>query len=495
MLAQLLKAFFSKDRPVPQTVDAGELMRRAESAVARADWGAAEQVAQQLAGLPGHEADAHHILAIAAYRRSDSERALAQVDSALALDSGAAHFHNTRGQILGSLGRFADATAAYESAMKLAPGFGAYVLNYANSRKFSAVDMPFIDAVEKQLAAASGTGEHRAHLQFALAKALNDCALYDRAFSHARDANAAKFASKPFAMEPFVERIEALKSVFDETILARREQFHGRDDIRPIFIVGMPRSGSTLLESLLCKEPGVVAGGELTAMGSVLKSISRTFSTSLPFPECLRGMTVQQARELARTYCDNLTPSIAAAPRFTDKHPYNFQNIGLAAMLFPQACFVHTKRHPLDVCLSSYLTYFAYAHAFTYDIETLCRYYGQYESLMAHWDRVLPGSVIHVQYRDLVETPEATIRTLRERLGLSAASGRADPLPTHAVRTASQWQVRQPVYKTSLNRWRNYRNHIAPFVAALRSAGVEVDLTSAIEDAAAPGGTRAYLGR
>jgi Sulfotransferase family len=142
------------------------------------------------------------------------------------------------------------------------------------------------------------------------------------------------------------------------------------------------------------------------------------------------------------------------------------------------------RRHPLDVCLSCYLTPFAHAHGFTYDIETLCRYYGQYEVIMAHWRQVLPGLIVEVEYRDLAEATEETVGALRKRLELPALPAGRRHSSTRSVQTASAWQVRQPVYRSSLERWRNYRNHIAPFVTALSNAGVEVDLPPAAEEVA-----------
>jgi tetratricopeptide (TPR) repeat protein len=477
MLARLLKNLFSRTKPAPHAaIDGAALLQQADAAVQRGAWYAATELARQLMAEPDYEADARHILGVVAYQRSDPEKALALVESSIALHPEAAHFHNTRGKILGSLGRFADAIAAYERAITLAPHYGGFFMNYAGARKFSAADMPLIETIEQQLPAIAQDSDHRINFQFALGKALDDCALYDRAFPYFKQANDAKFASQPFAMEPLLEYAKTLKSVFDENFIARHRPPARRDDIRPIFIVGMPRSGSTLLESLLCRDTDIIAGGELRAMEIVVDNVARTISNSLPYPQCLREVATLPGRELAQIYCDNLTPAVSAAPRFTDKYLYNFLNVGLIALLFPRASIVHIKRHPLDVCLSCYLMSFADAHGFTYDIETLCRYYGQYEMIMAHWHKVLPGLIIDVEYRNLTEVTEETINTVRQRLEVPAPFRNAGQAPPHAIQTASAWQVRQPVYKTSLHRWKNYRNHISPFVAALRDAGVRIDL-------------------
>ncbi|MDH3286512.1 MAG: sulfotransferase [Betaproteobacteria bacterium] len=473
----MLKNLFSRTRPAPHAaIDVAALLRQADAALQQGRWSAAQQLAQQLMVEPDHEADACHVLGVVAYQCSDPEKALALVESSIALNPKAAHFHNTLGKILVSLGRFADAAAAYERAITLAPQVGGYFMNYAAARKFSAADMPLIEAIEKQLPAIAEDSDHRINFQFALGKALDDCALYDRAFPYFKQANDAKFASQPFAMEPLLEYVTTLRSVFDDTFVARHRPPVRRDDIRPIFIVGMPRSGSTLLESLLCRDPDIIAGGELRALDIVVNDVARIVSNSLPYPQCLREVATIPLRELARIYRDNLTPAISTARRFTDKYLYNFLNVGLIALLFPQASIIQIRRHPLDVCLSCYLMSFADAHGFTYDIETLCRYYGQYEVIMAHWHKVLPDLIIDVEYRDLAEAAEETIGTVRERLELCAQIENASDTPAHAIQTASAWQARQPIYKSSLHRWRNYRNHISPFVEALRNAGVNIDL-------------------
>ena len=212
-------------------------------------------------------------------------------------------------------------------------------------------------------------------------------------------------------------------------------------------------------------------------MEDVVNTVPRSLSHSLPYPQCLRKDSALPLRELAQVYRDNLPPAVSASIRFTDKYLYNFLNVGLIVLLFPQARLVHVKRHPLDVCLSCYLTSFAEGHGFTCDIETLCRYYAQYEDVMAHWHKVLPDLIIDVEYRDLAESMDTTIDTVRRRLEVAAPPEQGDQEhPIHAIRTASAWQARQPVYRSSIHRWKNYRNHIGPFVEALRHAGVSVEL-------------------
>jgi len=477
MFARLLKALWSRGATLARdAIDSERLLQQADAAIQEGRWAAAEDIARQLAADPDREADVWHILGVVAYQRSDSEKALSLVESALAAEPATARFHNTRGKILVSLGRIDDAVAAYEHAMALAPQSGGFFLNYASARKFSAADLPLIESVEQQLSAVPEGGAERINFQFALGKALDDCALYDRAFAHFRAANEARFRSRPFALEPFVEYVDALKSVFDERFFARHRATVGGETLHPVFIVGMPRSGSTLIESLLCRDPDFVAGGELLAMEAVVDAVARAGSDALPYPRCLRDAADLPLRELAQVYRDNLPAAVAAARRFTDKYPYNFLNLGLIALLFPRAGIVHIRRHPLDTCLSCYFTAFAYAQDYTYDIATLCRYYGQYEAIMAHWHAVLPGRIVDVDYEALASATDETIGALRQRLELGAPALLGGAAPAKAVRTASAWQVRQPVYRSSVHRWRNYRDHIAPFVEALRNAGVEFDL-------------------
>ncbi len=482
MLARLLKNLFSRASPAsaPAIVDGATLLHQADAAVQQGTFPVAEQLARQLITAPEYEADALHILGILAHYRSDPEKAMELVESSVTLNPAAARFHNTLGQILASLGRFPDALSAYERAIALAPRHGGFILNYASARKFSAMDLPWIESLEETLRAIPQGSDDRIHFEFAIGKALDDCALHDRAFPHFKRANDARFASRPFAIEPFVEYVDALKNVFDEAFMARHRPPVRPDDIQPIFIIGMPRSGSTLLESLLCRDSGITAGGELTAMEEVVNSAPRAISPFLPYPKCLREVSDLPLRELAQVYRDNLPASVSASRWFTDKYLYNFLNVGLIALLFPAARIVHVRRDPLDVCLSCYLTAFAKEHHFSYDIETLCRYYGQYEAILAHWHKVLPGLIIDVEYRDLAEATGATMETVRGRLEVAVLRRTGNEAqPVRAILTASAWQARQPVYRSSIQRWMNYREHIGPFVDALRRAGVSVELERA----------------
>ena len=486
MFARLLKALFSRPPAAPAAItDPAGLLQQADAAVQAGRLDVAEHIAQRLMMAPGQEANARHILGVLAYQRSDMEKALSLVDASVALDPAAAHFHNTQGKILVSMGRFDDAAAAYEKAMTLAPHFGGYFLNYASARKFSAADLPLIEAVERRLPGIHAGSADRINFQFALGKALDDCALYDRAFVHFREANEARFRLQPFAMEPFADYVDALKRVFDADFIARHRAPANDDAVQPVFILGMPRSGSTLMESLICRDSGIVAGGELVAMEAVVDGVPGAILSTLPYPQCLQGSTDLPLRELEQEYRDHLPAAIAAARRFTDKYPYNFLNLGLIALLFPRAGIIHIRRHPLDVCLSCYFTAFAQAHEYTYDIGAVCRYYAQYEAMMAHWHRVLPGWIVDVDYEALAAAPDETVGAVRQRLELGAQAGGGGAAPAHAVRTASAWQVRQPVYRNSVHRWRNYENHIAPFVEALRDAGVDVDPVTA-EQAGTP---------
>jgi len=320
--------------------------------------------------------------------------------------------------------------------------------------------------VQRELAAPPQRRIDNIALNFAAAELLDRVGRYDEAFAHARQANQLVGAKYEPAQ---VERsVDALIAYFTR----RKIQSLPRStlgDERPVFIVGMPRSGTSLVEQILASHPDVYGAGELEAIFQIAgQAEARLSGRGFAFPQSLDGITSSLADELAANYLRPLTALAPAARRITDKLPLNFLQLGLISILFPQARVIHCMRDPRDTCLSCYMTHFSSGNEFSYDLRSCGHFYRQYEKLMTHWKRALDLPILDVIYGQLVEDAEGQSRRMVEFLGLPW-----DPQclrfydNTRYVPTASNAQVRQPIYQSSVGRWRHYDKHLAPLLAAL----------------------------
>jgi len=242
------------------------------------------------------------------------------------------------------------------------------------------------------------------------------------------------------------------------------------DSRRIVLIVGMPRSGTTLVEQILASHPRVFGGGESPAMFDVFKDLCEsTWENGAPFPECLDALSISAANRLAQRYLSTVESSHAAnADYITDKAPLNCLQLGLVQLLLPNCRVIHCTRNPLDTCLSCFFTDFASGNAFTYDLGHLGQMFRHYQRVMLHWKQVLTIPIHEVRYEDLVLDLEAQSRRMVDFLQLPwderCLKFHENPRP---VRTASQEHVRQPVYWSSIDRWKNYQKHIGRLIDAL----------------------------
>jgi hypothetical protein len=299
-------------------------------------------------------------------------------------------------------------------------------------------------------------------LHFAAGKAHDDLRDPAKAITHFDAANAIRRKIAPFDRARFMERVERIMGRFTRATFARASASGSRDET-PVLVLGMPRSGTTLFERMLSSHPRVGGGGELTFWDAVAPEWSTTTPSEL----------ASGSAELRDGYLRVLRDIAPDALRVTDKMPFNFQWIGLVHEIFPRARFVHCRRGPIDTCLSIYMTYFSRDWGFASDRADLAWYYRQYAKLMAHWRAVLPpGSMLEVDYEEATASPEDVARRLVAFCGLEwdAACARPDANAS-AVRTANKWEARQPVYRTSVERWRAYE----PWLGELRELATSSD--------------------
>ena len=310
--------------------------------------------------------------------------------------------------------------------------------------------------------------EGRIRLNVALGYYYDRVQQFDEAFRRLQLGYDAQSRRDPFDADGYTRAINRLIETLTEEFYATAPS-SGVDSSRPIFIVGMPRSGTTLTEQILASHSQVAAGGELSSLLKTSYQIGELSNTREPYPRGLLAIDEAALEKMADSYLAQLDAVSKTAGHVTDKLPFNFMHLGVIALLFPNARIVHCRRHPIDNCLSCYFTSFAEQIGFANRLDTLARYYVDYDRLMRHWKRVLPIDIFELQYEDLVTDTEDRIRALLTYCGLDWEDAcLAFDKTERGIRTPSRWQVRQPIYRKSVARWRHYEKQLEPLIRALQ---------------------------
>jgi hypothetical protein len=320
-----------------------------------------------------------------------------------------------------------------------------------------------------QIVPEGGDPDDQAHLAFALGKALEDRQRFDESFRYYALGNAVRRQHHRFSAEINVVDTARQIRTLDRNFFEERRGWGCRAP-EPIFVVGLPRAGSTLLEQILASHSQVEGTAELPdiiAMSRKLGKKSRKNPAS-DYPEVLTTLSEEQVCELGESYMSTTQVQRRGAPFFIDKMPNNFHHVGLIHLILPNAKIIDARRHPMAGCFSCFKQLFARGQTFTYDLTDLGRYYRDYVALMDHWDTVLPGRVHRVQYEEMVADSESEIRRLLEYCGLEFEEQCLRFYETErAVRTPSSEQVRRPIYKEGVEQWRHYEKHLEPLKKAL----------------------------
>ncbi len=408
-------------------------------------------------------------------RRGDHLPALEIYERILADYPRHAGAHLNYGHTLKTVGRLADAIAAYRTSIELSPaGSGEAYWSLANLKTFRFTDAD-IEHMREQLAPAGLDPENHAHLAFALAKALEDRAQYDESFAFYKRGNDVRGRHHRWDAKVNVFNTARQMKTLSREFFAAREGW-GCAAADPIFIVGLPRAGSTLLEQILASHSRVEGTAELPDIIAISRRLGEKSrkNPASKYPEVLGTLTPEAARALGEGYLASTRVQRSGKPFFIDKMPNNFQHIGLIHLILPNAKIIDARRHPMGGCFSCFKQLFARGQTFTYDLDKLGRYYRDYVILMDHWDAVLPGRVHRVQYEDMVENTEAEIRRLLAYCGLEFEEQCLRFFETErAIRTPSAEQVRQPVYREGLEHWRHFEKHLDPLKQALGPAVLE----------------------
>jgi tetratricopeptide (TPR) repeat protein len=417
-------------------------------------------------------AEAHYNLANVLRERDDLDAAKVHYERAIAANPGYADAYNNLGAALADLGRPSPAIDAYHKAIALSPRRGAYYLNLANTERLAAND-PHLSAMEALAADAPALPEQdRIELAFALGKAYYHVGQRERSFQHLLLGNALKRKTLAYDEAATLGRLKRIQSVFDAKLL-RAGKRKGNPSHVPVFIIGIPRSGTSLIEQILASHPIVHGAGEIDAFERVVAEFGSPDGISPPFPELVRFLPAEHLRQLGTRYLAAIRAAAPAAARIINKMPANYRYAGLIHLALPNARIIHVRRDPVDTCLSCFSTLFTSGGIqYSYDLGELGRYYRAYEALMAHWRKVLPaGVMLEVQYEGIVDDLETQARRIVAHCGLDW-NERCLAFHTTArpVRTASAVQVRRPIYRSSVGRWRPKEELLQPLLAALAAS-------------------------
>lgn len=497
-LAEALLRAHLKGKPT----DVAAIRMLAEVGARLGRYGDAEALLARCLELAPGFAAARHNYAVVLHRQSKSAAALAEVDRLLGEEPTNPNYRNLHAAVLARLGdyeraiavyadvlaaypqqpkgwmsyghalktvgRQADSIAAYRRSIELLPSFGEAYWSLANLKTFRFTDGD-IAAMRAQLARDLGD-EDRFHFSFALGKALEDAGDPGGAFEAYAQGNAIRRAGIDYDADENAAHVRRSKALFTGAFFAARAG-GGDPASDPIFIIGLPRSGSTLVEQILASHSQVEGTQELPDIGAIANRLGgrRARDQASRYPDVLAELSAGELRALGAEYLEHTRiQRKTGRPFFIDKMPNNFAHVGLIRLILPHSKIIDARRHPLGCCFSGFKQHFARGQAFTYDLAELGRYYADYVELMAHFDVVLPGSVHRVFYEDMVADTEAEVRRLLDHCGLPFEDSCLRFYENdRAVRTASSEQVRRPIFREGTDHWRLFEPWLDPLKAAL----------------------------
>jgi tetratricopeptide (TPR) repeat protein len=463
----------------------------------------AETLLRRCLELAPSFAPARHNYTLALLRQGKTAEALVQVDQLMQRDPHDPGYRNLKAAVLGLIGDYTETIALYEGVLRDYPNQPKVWMSYGHALKTAGRGQDGIAAYRRSIAQMPQLGEaywslanlktfrfndddlaamraqlarpdlgdnDRLHFHFAMGKALEDAGDHAQSFAHYAEGNRIRKMQVGYDADETTERVRRVKALFTPEFLAARAGL-GSPAPDPIFIVGLPRSGSTLIEQILSSHSAVEGTMELPDLSNIALRLADRRGRDDPsrYPECLADMADGQLKALGEEYLARTRiQRRTGRPFYIDKMPHNFFHIGMLRLILPNAKIIDARRHPLGACFSGFKQHFARGQSFSYGLEDLGRYYRDYVDLMAHFDGVAPGAVHRVHYEAMVEDTEAEVRRLLDYLGLPFEGA---CLRFHenerAVRTASSEQVRKPIFREGLDHWRHYEPWLEPLKTAL----------------------------
>jgi len=433
---------------------------------------ALEESKTLLQAEPGNR-DYRAVYATACLALADYDGAIRVYRELVAETPQAADLHLSIGHALKTLGRQQEAVLSYKTAAQVLPSFGDAYWSLANLKTYRFADDE-IARMQVEEASENVRLIDRYHLCFALGKALEDRADYAQSFRYYERGNMLKKSEIRYRPEPIDRNIKLQTELFTQEFLAARRGM-GCENPDPIFIVGLPRAGSTLLEQILASHSlveGTMELADITRLALHLQG--RAPNDQEPrYPGVIAELSAEQLRRFGAKYLADTRVYRTGKPFFIDKNPNNFRHIGLIHLILPNARIIDARREAMACCFSNFKQLFAAGQEFTYGLDDIARYYRGYIELMAHWDSVLPGRILRVQHEDVVEDLDGNVRRILEFCGLPFEPQCLEFYKTErSVRTASSEQVRRPIFKDGLDQWQHFEPWLGPLRAALAEKAV-----------------------
>ena len=398
----------------------------------------------------------------------DVEQALARFDQVLAALPADPVTRTSRGHACKTMGDFDAAVADYRKALAAQPAHGEAYYSLANLKTYQ-FRKEEIAAMREQTGNANLSHLDRVYLAFALGKACEDRGEYEESFRHYAEGNALKKQQSRYTGEKIRGEFDAQMEVCGAEFFAERQGWGcGAPD--PIFIVGLPRAGSTLLEQILSSHSMVDGTLELPNVLSLTHRLRRgkQITAESKYPAVLRELSADEFKEFGEAYIRDTRIHRQAAPFFIDKMPNNFRHLSLIRLMLPNAKIIDARRQPMACCFSCFRQLFAEGQEFSYSLADLGAYYRDYERLMAHWNRLLPDWILTVRHEEVVEDLEGQVRRILDFCGLPFEQACVDYHQTRRnIRTPSSEQVRQPIFRSGLDSWENYAPWLGPLKEAL----------------------------
>ncbi len=380
---------------------------------------------------------------------------------------------NSIGSILRNLGKIEQSVEYFEKAMGIDPGNISTYYNLSRSKVGSTPEE--LEKMEDLFDDSRLNNEQKRSLHFAMGKIYDDNGEFEKAFDHFKKGNDLddRLDDTNRAFDPEMHHIlvSRIMSVFTKEFFASRKGMGSESDT-PVFIVGIPRSGTTLVEQTLASHPNVFGAGELPFLGNLIQSMSKSQGRLAAYPENVTMLDAMTACRLGEDYVSSVCSLGGKEPsRITDKMPGNFMHLGMISLFLPRAKIINCQRNLLDISLSCYFQHFAMVMPFSLNLTDMGHYCREYVRIMEHWRRVLPSPILDVPYDEMVSDHKGMTKKILDFVGLDWDKACLDFYNTkREVRTASTWQVRQPVYNTSLNRWKNYDKFLTPLRGVIGDA-------------------------
>ena len=378
--------------------------------------------------------------------------------------------YTSKGHALKTLGKTNDAIESYQSAYKIRPDHGEAFFSLANLKTYSFSDPEFTN-MKEQIKRVDLSLRDKAYFHFALAQGYESNQQYDEAFFHLKSGNQIKRDQSKYSIETMDNELQAQIDVCNDEFFKNLDM-GGNHTKDPIFILGLPRAGSTLIEQILASHSMIDGTLELPNILSLAQSLrgGDIYGKLGNYPKSMGSLSSDQRIDMGRKFIEDTQMHRGNAPMFTDKMPNNFRHIGLIHLIMPNAKIIDARRYPLDCCFSMFKQLFAQGQEFTYGLEEAASYYNSYVKLMNHWDSVLPNKVLRVNNEDVINDLDGQVRRILDYIEVPFEESCISFHETdRSVRTASSEQVRQPINKKGMGRWKPYAKHLKPFVDTLDS--------------------------